>query len=212
MEALCHRSVLRGHEAGGLRACKPQRVDELIDIEIEQLTHRSRRPEGARQSARMETAVESIRADGISNSGTQLVANNRRQNDLLAGVWSETFGRGKHGWNNTGAVVRHRLIVTVIELVALSRRAVDQRDTERVGTKLHAPGACALLLTELGHNARDRFRPRRWCAEDTASKAVENALLGECDDFRRQILIAKTYRELRDSAGRRGDFYGHIHR
>ncbi len=196
MEALGHGAELRGHQARRLRTGQAQGADILVRVQLEHLGHRGRRAEGAGQAAGMEAAVEGAGADRIADAGAQLVAGDNGQDDVLAAEGSETLGRGQHGGDHAGAVVRHGLVVAVIQLIALSRRAVDESRAQRIGLDLHAPGAGLGRLIEQRDGAGDRLGPGGVGPEHAAAQTIADALLGVDDQIVRQVLILQARGEL----------------
>src|SRR3974390_482736 len=160
METLGHRAKLRRHEARGLRSGKPEGVDILVDVQPQNLADRGSCRKGAGQTARMEAAMKCTRADSVSNACAELIADRRSEDNLLAIEATEAFGRRHDRWNNTSAIMGHRLIMTIVELESLRGRAINKCCAQGVSAEFHAPGACRLRLAESLHHPCDRLAPR----------------------------------------------------
>src|SRR5690606_15834717 len=109
---------------------------------------------------------------------------------------TQPFGCGYNRWHHSRTIVRHGLVVAVIELETLRGRAVDEHDAKRVGLLAHAPDTCRLRLAQALDHTCNGVTPRHCRSIDAAGKAIENALLGEFDRFDWQVFVTQAHGEL----------------
>ena len=85
MHALDHRAVLRGHQAGGLRAGDAERVHGLFGVEPEAARGAGSRGEHAERRAGMPALPDVLRAHAQPDARADLVAGDRGGQEFPAG-------------------------------------------------------------------------------------------------------------------------------
>jgi len=203
MHALRHRLELRRHEPGRLRPGEAERVLEGGGVEAEQLAGRRGRRMGPEDRAGMPAARQHLDAmQRHADARPDLVAGDRRQQDLPPVDDAALLGGGEERRQHHGGAVQRSQRVVVVELEALDEGAVEQR--RRGHRRLAAPAddAAGAAALEPRHDVDGGARPRQLRADQGAGDAVERQILAALADLRRDVVEGQRGEPGREPPGR----------
>ena len=139
MHALDHGSILRGHEARGLRAANADGVDGLSDIEPQGARRARRRRENAKRRAGVPALADMFLPHADADAGADLVTCNSGGEEFLAGDGRILFEHGQNAGQGHGAHMQDAHAMHIVELEALHQRAIDEDCVGRGELVLCAP-------------------------------------------------------------------------
>jgi hypothetical protein len=127
VHALHHRAVLRGHQAGGLRAGDAECMHGVLGIEAQPARGSGSRREYADGGTRMPALADMLLAHALADPRADLVAGERRDQQFTAGEIGMALRHREQRRQRDGADMQHADAMHVIELEALYLGAVHQR-------------------------------------------------------------------------------------
>ena len=200
MHALDHRAVLRGHQAGCLRAGNAERVNGLRRREPQP----PRRAGGGRIDAdrrtRMPALADMLLPHAQSDPRTDLVAGHRGGQEFPSVQHGMTLRHCDQCGQRHRADMQHAPAVNVIELEALHLGAIDQRGMRRGEPHRRAPNrGCARRVHFFERTAQDAT-PCEMRAVNGTAERIEDQKLDALPHRLRDPLIGQRGNELGDFA------------
>ena len=201
MHALDHGAVLRGHQAGGLRAGDAERVHGLLRVELQTARRAGGGREHADRGAGMPALADMLLAHAFADARPDLVAGERRDQQLAAGEVGVALRHREQGRQGDGADMQHADAVHVVELEALHLGAVHQRGIGRGEGEVGAPDRGRAGRVEFPERILDNPAPLQIGAVDGAAERVEDEELQALADVGGDLLVADARDEFGDLAG-----------
>src|SRR6266446_7466778 len=141
MHPLDHRTVLRGHQTGGLGAGDAERVDNLVGRKAERRSGAGRRREDADSGPRVPTLDDVLLTHAHADARTDLVACYCGGQEIAAAHSRPELGDSQEGRQSHRTDMQHTLAMDIVELEALHQGAVDEGGVRRGETSVAGPNA-----------------------------------------------------------------------
>ena len=201
MHALDHRAVLRGHQTGGLRPGNAERVYGVLGVELQPAGGAGGGREHADRRAGVPALADMFLAHALADARTDLVAGERRDQQLAPGEISVALRHREQGRQRDSADMQHTDAMHVVELEALHLGAVDHRGVGRGQRLAGAPDRRRAGGVELPERVLENPAPFQIGAVDGAAERVENKEFQSLPYVSRDLFVADARHELGDLAG-----------
>jgi hypothetical protein len=175
MQAFHHRAFLGGHQPGAERARDAQRLLHAAGVELQQAAGGGRGDERARRALRMKAVEEEGGGRGVADPDADLGAERDGGSNLAAGEAAIGFGQRQGRGRGERVGMQDRLLVDVVHLERVARRAVDQDGVREPGPVTAVPDRGPRIAAFLHDHVADMPGPGKRRAVQADAEPVEEA-------------------------------------